>query len=201
MLLAGNCSQQQQTRTSRAAPAAPCRAARHKAGAALWAQPCGPPRDDPVRLVSPCAPAGPAVGPGISHAGSGRWIQAAPQMLHIKITSVMCFYFPPEEMSAPLLPSLPSLHQHIFVRLQPHFSFLQSILLCSRVPLFLMTDRANDGPGWSVMPTGRHGVAALHAGVGIQGFNLQRGVFVLSFLKWFEGILARAAGSLMQSKQ
>lgn len=114
-------------------------------------QPCGlslagPPRDDPVRLVSPCPPAGPAVGPGVSHTCSGRWIQAAPQMLHIKITSVMCFYFPPEEMSAPLLPSLPSLHQHIFVRLQPHFSFPQSILLCSHVPLFLMTDRANDGP-------------------------------------------------------
>lgn len=51
------------------------------------------------------------------------------------------------------------------------------------------------------MPTGRHGVAALRAGVGIQGFNLQRGVFVLSFLKWFEGILAQATGSLMQSKQ
>lgn len=43
----------------------------------------------------------------------------------------------------------------------------------------------------SAMPTGRHSIAALRAGVGIQRFNPRRGVFVLSFLKWFEGILAR----------
>lgn len=52
-----------------------------------------------------------------------------------------------------------------------------------------MTDRANAGPMGDAH--GRHSIAALHAGVGIQGFNLQHGVFVLSFLKWFEGVLAQ----------
>lgn len=133
--------------SSRPKPAAPSRSARHKAGAALWAQLAGaPPGSDPVHLVSPCARAGPAVGPGVSHACSGRWIQDVPQMLHIKITSVMCFHFPPEEKSAPLLPSLPSLRQHIFVRLHSHFSFLQAVLFRSCFPLFLMTVTANDGP-------------------------------------------------------
>lgn len=122
-----------------------------------WGSPVGsalrvPPCDDPVPLVSPCAPAGPAVGPGISHECSGRWIQDASQTLHIKITSVMCFYFPPEEMSAPLLPSLPSLRQHIFVRLHSHFSFLQSTHLCFCFPLFLMTDIIADSGPWPQCP-------------------------------------------------
>lgn len=53
----------------------------------------------------------------------------------------------------------------------------------------------------AVVPAGSQSIAGTQAGVGIQGFNLQRGVFVLSFLKWFGGNPGSAAGSLMHSKQ
>lgn len=53
----------------------------------------------------------------------------------------------------------------------------------------------------AVVPAGSQSISGTHAGVGIQGFNLQHGVFVLSFLKWFGGNPGSAAGSLMHSKQ
>lgn len=53
----------------------------------------------------------------------------------------------------------------------------------------------------AAVPAGCPSSAGTYTGVGIQGFNLQRRVFVLSFLKWFGGNLCSAAGLLMQSKQ
>lgn len=76
--------------------------------------------------------------------------------LHIKTTSVMCFHFPPEEMSAPLLPSLPSLRQHIFVRLHSHF-FLPAVNPPSLSLPSFPSDRHQPAMAPSVMPTGRHG--------------------------------------------
>lgn len=39
----------------------------------------------------------------------------------------------------------------------------------------------------AVVPAGCPSSAGTHTGVGIQGFNLQGRLFVLSFLKWFGG--------------